>query len=157
MNKNKFAVEPKAVARGASETPGAVRGRVAECAATREQTFSSPTDTKKASVGAVLSPANGGRQSSLDYRSQLKGLPQMPLLEYGVRWRLIVRKETGQFVLRVFRNNLPTGEVVTAATAQTIIDYLAANWPVGTRVQWLVIPPFRPTRLHETVNGGIHP
>jgi hypothetical protein len=57
-------------------------------------------------------------------------------------YRLLVHKETGLFVLRTFHNGVEI-ECVKAMSAQMIQDYVRANWPVGTKVQWIIVPPFR--------------
>jgi hypothetical protein len=46
-------------------------------------------------------------------------------------------------VLLEIENGL-TKVAVQAPLAQMILDYLNANWPVGTRVLWIVVPPFQP-------------
>jgi hypothetical protein len=53
--------------------------------------------------------------------------------------KLIVRKEGGLFVLRSFRAGQQL-ETVKAFDAQMIIDYVNATWPVGTKVQWIIVP-----------------
>jgi hypothetical protein len=67
--------------------------------------------------------------------------------------QLIVRKETGLFVLREFANG-KCASVMKAMNAQMIQDYLGATWPVGTVAQWIIVPPFQPARIHETLNGA---
>jgi len=65
------------------------------------------------------------------------------LLTYGERWTLIVTRNTGVFTLCEIRNG-EIKAVVKTPSAQMMQDYLNANWPVGTKVQWIVIPPFKP-------------
>jgi hypothetical protein len=67
----------------------------------------------------------------------------LPQLEYGDRWSLIVTLNTGQFTLVEIHNGAIAVRV-TAPEAQTIKDYLNANWPVGTIADWIVVPPFQP-------------
>ena len=54
--------------------------------------------------------------------------------------RLIVRKVGGLFELRAFKNGSDTGELVKALDAQMIIDYVRATWPVGTVIDWVILP-----------------
>jgi len=53
--------------------------------------------------------------------------------------RLIVRKEDGMFALRTFKNGKEI-ERVKAKEAQLILDHVRATWPVGTTVQWIIVP-----------------
>jgi hypothetical protein len=53
--------------------------------------------------------------------------------------RLIVRKEGGLFVLRSFRAGQQL-ETVKAYSAQMTLDYVRGTWPVGTKVQWIIVP-----------------
>jgi hypothetical protein len=69
--------------------------------------------------------------------------PYLPQLPYGDRWELIVTLNTGQFTLVEIHNGAIAIRV-SAPEAQTIQDYLTVNWPVGTVVQWIVVPPFQP-------------
>lgn len=55
--------------------------------------------------------------------------------------RLIVQRipaPVNRFILTVLEGN-EIRVVVTADSAQKIKDCIEAEWPVGTRVQWLVI------------------
>jgi hypothetical protein len=58
-------------------------------------------------------------------------------------FELIVTLNTGQFTLVEIHNGAIAVRV-SAPEAQMIRDYLNANWPVGTVVQWIVVPPFQP-------------
>lgn len=53
--------------------------------------------------------------------------------------RLIVRKEGGLFVLRSFKDGHEL-ECVKAVNAQQILDYVRSTWPVGTTIDWVIIP-----------------
>jgi hypothetical protein len=61
---------------------------------------------------------------------------------------LIVRRDTGMFVLLEIENGVTT-VAVQAPNAQMIQDYLNANWPVGTVAQWIVVPPFQAVRAES--------
>jgi hypothetical protein len=67
--------------------------------------------------------------------------------------RLIVRRDTGMFVLLEIENGVTKVEV-QAPNAQMIQDYLSANWPVGTMVQWIVVPPFQSVRAESQLREG---
>jgi hypothetical protein len=64
------------------------------------------------------------------------------LLPYGERWSLVVVRNTGMFRLLEICNGA-IRVAVRAPSAQMIIDYLNANWPVGTIAHWIVVPPFQ--------------
>lgn len=51
---------------------------------------------------------------------------------------IFVTRSCGRFIVHVMRGQR-TLERVTAQSAQLIIDYLNAAWPVGTRVQWIIL------------------
>jgi hypothetical protein len=79
---------------------------------------------------------------------------------------LIARNEGGFFVLRVFLNRKATGEVVKSVSAQLILDHVAATWPHGTSIQWIVdgrdsesvpitLPRVDLSKLRELVALGI--
>lgn len=56
-------------------------------------------------------------------------------------FRLIVQRlpvpAADRFMLTVLDNDKIV-EVITAADAQMIIDYVRCEWPAGTRVQWVI-------------------
>lgn len=60
---------------------------------------------------------------------------------------LEVKKEGGLFVLRAMKDG-EWLERVLAMNAQMIIDYVKATWPVGTIIQWKILP--RRLQLQET-------
>jgi hypothetical protein len=81
--------------------------------------------------------------------SELSDDAMLALLQIGLEpdHTLVVRREFGMFTLFETRDG-KVEAAVCAPNAQTIIDYLEANWPVGTRVQWIVVPPFQPVRTN---------
>lgn len=50
-----------------------------------------------------------------------------------------IRGGRGRFALRVIKGRQLI-ETITAANAQLLLDYLHAEWPVGTRALWIVTP-----------------
>ena len=50
----------------------------------------------------------------------------------------IVKREGGLFVL--YHCELDQRVVVKAASAQMMVDYLNAVFPVGTKVRWIILP-----------------
>ena len=57
----------------------------------------------------------------------------------NMNYQLFIRREGGLLVLRAFLNG-EMMEWVKAINAQMMLDYLLENWPVGTRVEWVVMP-----------------
>lgn len=70
-------------------------------------------------------------------RKTENGKRKVPLSNLVPHRLLVTRDPSGKFILRIIRNRRVI-ETVTAANAQLICDYLNAEWPVGTRVQWII-------------------
>ena len=63
--------------------------------------------------------------------------------------RLIVRRtSSGLFELRTFKNGREL-ECVHAMDAQMIVDYVAVTWPVGTVIDWVIVPAARKETAHR--------
>jgi hypothetical protein len=76
----------------------------------------------------IINPNNSPETHSIDFINSVRNLN-----------KLIVRKEgDGLFVLRAFRGWKEI-ECVKASSAQMILDYVNANWPIGTKVQWIIV------------------